>query len=204
MASAPGVHPKKLWSLRPQTDREAGDAVVQNFLLHWFPAKVSKRSLDWSYSFWLGTISAALFLLLILSGLDAGVRGVRVGRGTTERLWLTKSVSMYLSSPVLVGDLVFGFSHLNKGQLFCLDPRTGETVWTGEPRQGDNASLVVSGEYLLALTNEAQLTVSRVTPQGIDPVRRYTVADSATWAHPLVLPSGVVVKDAASLARLRL
>ena len=25
---------------RPQSDREAGDAVVSNFLLHWFPAKV--------------------------------------------------------------------------------------------------------------------------------------------------------------------
>jgi len=57
-----------LWSLRPQTDRQAGDAVVSNFLLHWFPAKVAKVSLDWNYSFWLGTVSAALLLLLILSG----------------------------------------------------------------------------------------------------------------------------------------
>ena len=66
---APGVHPKRLWSLRPRSDREAGDAVVSNFLLHWFPAKVFKPSLDWTYSYWLGTISAALFLLLIVSGL---------------------------------------------------------------------------------------------------------------------------------------
>jgi quinol-cytochrome oxidoreductase complex cytochrome b subunit len=68
MASAPNVHPKKLWSVRPQSDREAGDAIVSNFALHWFPAKVSRRSLDWTYSYWLGTISTALFLLLILSG----------------------------------------------------------------------------------------------------------------------------------------
>jgi cytochrome b-561 len=67
--SAPGVHPKSLWSYRPQSDREAGDAVVSNFLLHWFPAKVCKPSLDWTYSYWLGTISAALLLLLVLSGL---------------------------------------------------------------------------------------------------------------------------------------
>jgi cytochrome b-561 len=66
--SAPGVHPKPLWSFRPRSDREAGDAVVSNFLLHWFPAKVCKPSLDWTYSFWLGTITAALFLLLCLSG----------------------------------------------------------------------------------------------------------------------------------------
>jgi quinol-cytochrome oxidoreductase complex cytochrome b subunit len=43
--------------------------VVSNLLLHWFPAKVFKPSLAWSYSGWLGTISGALFFLLILSGL---------------------------------------------------------------------------------------------------------------------------------------
>lgn len=69
LADAPGVHPRRFWSLRPQSDRQAGDAVVSNFLLHWFPAKVSKASMAWSYSFWLGTASAALLLLLILSGL---------------------------------------------------------------------------------------------------------------------------------------
>jgi cytochrome b-561 len=67
--SAPGVRPTPWWSLRPQSDREAGDAITSNFLLHWFPAKVSKASMAWSYSFWLGTITAALFLLTILSGL---------------------------------------------------------------------------------------------------------------------------------------
>jgi len=68
LRTAPGVHPRRLWSLRPASDRESGDAVVSNFLLHWFPAKVYKPSMDWSYSFWLGTMSAALLLLLVLSG----------------------------------------------------------------------------------------------------------------------------------------
>lgn len=70
-ASTPAV-PKAqrpLWSLDPTTDRDAGEAVVANFVLHWFPARVHRRSLDWNYSFWLGTISAALLLLLTVSGL---------------------------------------------------------------------------------------------------------------------------------------
>jgi quinol-cytochrome oxidoreductase complex cytochrome b subunit len=67
--SAPGVHPRRFWSFRPRSDRESGDAVVSNFLLHWFPAKVTKASLDWNYSLWLGAVSAALFWLLILSGM---------------------------------------------------------------------------------------------------------------------------------------
>ena len=65
---APGVHPQPFWSFRPRSDRESGDAIVSNFALHMFPAKVSRASLAWKYSFWLGTGSAALFLLLILSG----------------------------------------------------------------------------------------------------------------------------------------
>ena len=56
------------WSWQPSSEREAGDSIVRNFLLHWFPAKITKRSLSWSYSFWLGTISAVLFLILTLTG----------------------------------------------------------------------------------------------------------------------------------------
>ena len=67
--AAPGVRPVSLWSFRPKSDRDAGDAVTSNFALHWFPAKVSRASMAWTYSFWLGTITAALFLLTILSGL---------------------------------------------------------------------------------------------------------------------------------------
>jgi cytochrome b-561 len=66
---APGVHTQPLWSVRPASDRQAGDAVVSNFVLHWFPAKALKDSLTWRYSLWLGTVSAALLLLLVLSGL---------------------------------------------------------------------------------------------------------------------------------------
>src|SRR6516165_2242762 len=65
---APGVHPRPLWSVQPASDRQAGDAIVSNFILHWFPAKALKDSLAWRYSLWLGTISAALLLLLVLSG----------------------------------------------------------------------------------------------------------------------------------------
>lgn len=57
------------WPWRPQSNREAGDAVVKSFLLHWFPHRVSLKSLSWGYSFWLGTISFALFLILCLTGI---------------------------------------------------------------------------------------------------------------------------------------
>lgn len=57
------------WTWQPESYREAGDSVVRNFLLHWFPSKITRQSLSWNYSFWLGTISAVLFLILIVTGI---------------------------------------------------------------------------------------------------------------------------------------
>ena len=56
------------WTWRPRTEREASDAIVRNFWLHWFPAHVSRRSFSFGYSFWLGTASAALFAILGVTG----------------------------------------------------------------------------------------------------------------------------------------
>ena len=68
MQAKRSIWQKATWTWLPMSDREAGDSVVRNFLLHWFPAKVSRESLSWGYSFWLGTISAVLFLILTITG----------------------------------------------------------------------------------------------------------------------------------------
>jgi len=56
------------WTLNPQTEREASDAIVRNFWLHWFPARLTARSFSFGYSLWLGTIAAALFAILTVTG----------------------------------------------------------------------------------------------------------------------------------------
>jgi len=56
------------WSYRPSSDRQASQAILANFLLHWFPSRALARSLSWTYSFWLGTIAATSMLLLVLTG----------------------------------------------------------------------------------------------------------------------------------------
>jgi cytochrome b-561 len=56
------------WSWSPQSERESSEAVVRNLWLHWFPAKVTRRSMSWSYSMWLGTAAASLFLILTVTG----------------------------------------------------------------------------------------------------------------------------------------
>lgn len=68
------IKPKKVdkrsifWTWAPRSEKEAGDSIVRNMLLHWFPAKVTLKSLSWGYSLWLGTITATLFLILAITG----------------------------------------------------------------------------------------------------------------------------------------
>jgi len=59
---------KLFWSWKPESDREAGSGIVANFLLHWFPNRVSLKGLSFGYSFYLGTISLVLFLILTVTG----------------------------------------------------------------------------------------------------------------------------------------
>ena len=35
--------------------------------------------------------------------------------------------------------------------------------------------------------------------KGFEPIQRYTVANSPTWAHPVILNRGIVIKDAEKL-----
>ncbi|HXF99598.1 MAG TPA: cytochrome b N-terminal domain-containing protein [Bacteroidota bacterium] len=69
MQATKRIYDKLVWPWKPASDKEAGDAIVKNILLHWFPNKVTKGSLSWTYSFYLGTIAFVLFLILSLTGL---------------------------------------------------------------------------------------------------------------------------------------
>jgi outer membrane protein assembly factor BamB len=145
---------------------------------------------------------------LILSGLDKGTMAIKVVRRgnkwATEQIWQNSQVSMYMNSPVVSGDYLFGLSHKRKGQFFCLDARTGETLWTSEGREGDNAAMLAAGSVLFLLTDDAELTIAKSNAKAFEPLKKYTVAQSPTWAHPVVLGNRILIKDASTLALLSL
>ena len=144
---------------------------------------------------------------VVYSGLDHPVRAVRVVRKgaawAAEPRWESAEVSAYMSTPVLEGGRLFGLSHKKRGQLFCLDAATGRVVWLGEGRQGDNAALVAGGGQVFALTTGGELLVFPQKGDAAPAARSWRVAESPTWAHPVVTDDGVLVKDRAHLAYLR-
>ncbi len=141
---------------------------------------------------------------LIFSGLDKETIAIRVtrrdGTWSPETVWRNAEVPMYMSSPVLSGDLLFGLTKKRKGQFFCLDARTGKLHWTGDGRQGDNAALVRAGPVVLALTTKGRLVVFEAVAEGLEATAHYKVADSQTWAHPVVVGNRILIKDHTTLA----
>jgi outer membrane protein assembly factor BamB len=141
--------------------------------------------------------------LLLYSGIDKPLTAVRVvekaGGWSTEPVWLNESVPMYMSSPIVAGDQLVGFTHRNKGQFFAVDLKSGKTLWTTKGREAENAALAVAGDVLLATTTEGELVVARRNPAKFDLIKRYTVAEWPVWAHPVPAGRGVLIKDAETL-----
>ena len=142
--------------------------------------------------------------VVIYSGLEkplTAVRLVQSGRKwTPQPLWQNADVPLFMSSPVLSGDTLIGFTHRNKGQFFAVDVKTGKTLWTTRGREAESAALVAAGDLFIATTTEGELVVARRNPAKFDLIKRYTIAESPVWAHPAPAGGGVLIKDADTLA----
>ena len=145
---------------------------------------------------------------LIITGQDKGVAALKPVRQnnqwTVQIVWETPDVAMFMSNPVVVGDTLFGLSHRASGQYFALDLNAGKVLWLGEPRQAVNTAIVKAGETLFMLNEDAELVIAKSSRTGFDPVKRYEVATSSTWAQPAITGNRIFIKDVSTLALYRL
>jgi outer membrane protein assembly factor BamB len=140
---------------------------------------------------------------LIVSGTRKGTMAIEPLKGengwSARQVWHNPQVAMYMSSPVLDGDYLYGMSSLRKGQYFCLDAKTGALVWSSDGREGRYASVLRAGDLLIFLNDDAELIIARKSTKRFQTIARYSVADAPTWAHPIIFDRNILVKDEASL-----
>jgi outer membrane protein assembly factor BamB len=145
--------------------------------------------------------------LLVVSGVRKGTLGYKIAKSgaafAATQAWQNTDLSMYMSSPVVDGGFVYGFSNKRKGQLFCLDAATGTMKWATEGRAGQNASLQSVGADLVVLLAEGDLLVVKRNPEKYEELRRYKVGDG-TWGQPVVLGNQVIVRDSSSVSAFSL
>jgi outer membrane protein assembly factor BamB len=145
--------------------------------------------------------------LVIFSGYRSPTTAVRIKKEgklwSVERAWSTNEVTLYMSTPVLIGEKLYGLSYTNRGQFFAMEARTGKVLWAGDGRQAQNAAILCLRDELLALTDEANLIVIARSDSAYEPIANYQVANSPTWAHPVLWDRNMLVKDESHLTLWR-
>ena len=143
---------------------------------------------------------------LIVSGTRQGTHAYALkqsgGKWEASEVWKNPNIAMYMSSPVFGDGLIYGHSSKKKGQFFALDAKTGVVRWTTEGREGEHASLLLTPQHVIFLTNGADLIVAKRDTSSFAVERRYEVAEASTFATPVLLGSNILVRDATGLILL--
>lgn len=145
---------------------------------------------------------------LIFSGIRRGTLAIRAQRSgtkwTAREVWKNSEAPMYTSTPVLDGHRLYGLSPKRKGQIVCIDARDGKLLWSSPGRAGESASFFHTGTHLVVQTTEGEILVLARNAPRFEPLHRYSIADSPTWAHPAWTEAGILVKDKSSLTLWRM
>jgi outer membrane protein assembly factor BamB len=133
----------------------------------------------------------------------------------TKELWSNNENVVQRSTQVLKNGLLYGLSQ--RGTYFCMNAQDGKTVWTSVPPATDAGggagrggrggrgggggfcSLVDAGSVLLALAPAGQLVVIEPSEKAYAELAKIKVADSQTFAHPVVSGKRLFVQDQNSL-----
>ena len=143
---------------------------------------------------------------LVISGTRAGTHAYTLaqsgGKWTATPAWKNADVAFYMSTPVVSNGVLYGLSSKRRGQIVAVDAATGALKWGSEGRAGENAAILLTPSHVLVLTTGGELILVKPSAAKYEEERRYTVADSATWAVPAVTSDALIIRDAGAVIKL--
>ena len=138
---------------------------------------------------------------VIYTGQGRGTTAVKIekqadGTFAPKQLWTNPQLGTQFDTPVLKDGLLFGLS--DKGNLYCMDAKTGEQKWadpTVHKSAGAFGAILDAGSVLLALPDNSELIAYKPNDKQFEAVGTTKVADTPTYAHPVIEGKRVFVKD---------
>jgi outer membrane protein assembly factor BamB len=143
---------------------------------------------------------------VIYTGAGRGTKAVKIekqGDGfTTKELWSNADLATQFNTPVLKDGLLFGLSDRNN--LFCINAQTGQTAWTDSTARGSRGfgAIVDAGSCLLVLPNDSEMLVFKPSGKQYEELAKIKVAETPTYAYPVIAGNRIFVKDQDSVALL--
>jgi outer membrane protein assembly factor BamB len=127
---------------------------------------------------------------------QARVHGIRLGGAgdvsATHRAWMREDLGVFVTSPAVYKGRVYLLRH--KGQVVCLDPASGKTMWAGlfpEHRAPYYSSPVVANGVLYAAREDGTVFSARVEEKfellGENPMGERVIASPVPAANRLLI-----------------
>jgi len=145
---------------------------------------------------------------VIYTGAGRGAKAVKIEKKgddfVTKEFWSNAELAPQFNTPVLKDGFLFGLT--NRSNLYCINAETCQTAWTDTTSQGRGgfAAIVDAGPVIMALPDSAELIVYKPDGKAYGEITRYKVADTPTYAHPVISGKRIFVKDEDSVALLML
>jgi outer membrane protein assembly factor BamB len=134
---------------------------------------------------------------VIYTGQGKGTKAVKVEKQgdafTTRELWSNDQVGTGYNTPTLKDGLLFGIS--DKGNIFCLDSKTGQTAWTDTTKRENFSSVVDAGSVIIALSEKSGLVVFSPSKTQYEQLAQFKVSENPIYAHPIPTGNKIIVKD---------
>jgi len=134
---------------------------------------------------------------ILLTGLGKGIVALEVTAAdkayTADEAWHNDSapVMSRFTTPVWKGGRLYGYGR----RLYCLNAETHEILWEGTESLGNSAAIVDAGQVMVALGVKGDLVIYDPDTPQYQELARYKLADTDTWAHPIIAGSRIYIRD---------
>lgn len=134
---------------------------------------------------------------VIIAGQGRGTKAVRIEKQgaafAVKDLWANAQVGVQFNTPVLKDGFLYGLS--DRGNFFCINAKTGETAWTDAIRRRNFGAILDAGSVIMGLTQDGTLSVFQPSNKAYSEVASIKVADTQTYAHPVLAGNRMFVRD---------
>jgi len=136
--------------------------------------------------------------LFVASGYGVGYNGFQItesgGKFEAKEIYSGKA-TVHTGALVLVGDHVY--AQTDRGQLLCLELKTGKEAWAGASVPGKGTVLYADG-HLIIRNEKGAVSLVEATPKEYKEVGRFSserVGGEQGWAHPVVFGKKLYIRD---------
>jgi outer membrane protein assembly factor BamB len=132
----------------------------------------------------------------VSSGYDKGNAALEVKDGKVHQLWFNKEIRAHFSTPVIIGNYVYGIdgSGGDQSTLKCLDLATGKVVWTS-PKAATGALAAADGK-IIWISGSGELVIAEASPAGYKELARAQVLGGKIWTSPVLANGKLYIRNA--------